>query len=355
MTQPAAASPPPHLDPPALRLTGPADLVATVPHLISFVPQESLVVLALSPTGRPGRGGVLATVRVDLAGDPVGQVVPFLAQVRRNGAAQLLALLYPRADAAAGPLDALVDDLSEAAADERIELLDALRVEPEPEGWRWWSYLCHEPRCCPPEGQHVDAVVVPVAEAVGHGLVALPSRSAVEAELVPDLARVRAVRDAVRRLPPPPHRDDTRRCREELAVADAILAGRPGQLQAGAAARLLRALGCLRLRDALLDTSAHDAAAVRQVWLDLTRCAPVPERAAPATLLAAGHLADGGGVRATVALAAALEADPTYRLAGLLEECLSRAVPPQESLAVLVEAAAVERAAIGRSLPSRRT
>ncbi|WP_353939655.1 DUF4192 family protein, partial [Micromonospora sp. b486] len=59
-------------------------------------------------------------------------------------------------------------------------MLDALRVT---EG-RWFSYLCAEPSCCPPEGTPYDPAAARSARRrVFAGQVALPDRAALAAQV----------------------------------------------------------------------------------------------------------------------------------------------------------------------------
>jgi hypothetical protein len=325
---------------PSLRLSGPSDLVAAVPHLLGFAPQLSLVVVALR---RPPRAAprIEATLRVDLTDDPVAQVEPFLHSVRDQGAHDVVVLAYPGVGGEPWSWDELVDDLRGVAEAADLEVADVLRVETRRGGWRYWSLQCRNPQCCPAEGRHVSADAPVVAEAVGRGLVALASRGDVEAELQTDVCRMLDVTAALRgrRV----GRTDAWR-RRELAWADALLTGELGPPVAPRdAARLLTALRDVRVRDALLVTPGATADRSQQVWADLARAAPSRLRAAPATLLAASHLATGGGVRATVALEVALRADPGYTLAGLLHRAVVAAVPPRELVRLLVAAAEVER------------
>ena len=78
-----------------------------------------------------------------------------------------------------------------------LQVLDALRVT----DGRWWSYLCTEPDCCPPEGRRYDPTANQVtASAVFAGQVALPDRAALVAQVAPVDG---PARDAMRARPPP--------------------------------------------------------------------------------------------------------------------------------------------------------
>lgn len=338
---PPAASPSPS-DVSVLRLSGPSDLVATVPYLLGFTPERSLVVVALRQGCRPGDAvSVVATVRLDLDDDVESVLNYYVPQVRGHGADRLVALAYP-GDDGTDPLGSLAE-VVEIAGHHEVDVLDTLLVRSEPTGWRWWSATCEDPCCCPAEGHHVDAYAPAVAEAVGAGLVALPSRADVEREITPDPERVRSVQAALRRLTPPAAEDRRTWQETELRWATALMHRPRLPLSARRAARLLVAISDSQVRDCLLPMPEQSSALATACWADLTRCAPSSHRAAPASLLAAAHLAEGGGVRATVAVAAALDADPTYLLAGLLQDALTHAVPPPVISQTLAKAAAQSR------------
>jgi hypothetical protein len=82
-----------------------------------------------------------------------------------------------------GPLvTPVADALRDAAARTGVELLDVLRVQ----DGRFWSYLCREPSCCPPEGVPFDAAAHPAAAVLaGAGLPVLASRDALAATIAP--------------------------------------------------------------------------------------------------------------------------------------------------------------------------
>ena len=75
----------------------------------------------------------------------------------------------------AGPLRAAL----QAAG---ITVRDLLRVE----DGRYWSYVCQDPGCCPPEGVAFDGPAHPAAAALtAAGLDVLPGRAALAASLAP--------------------------------------------------------------------------------------------------------------------------------------------------------------------------
>ncbi len=155
---------------PRLSVRSPADLIAAVPYLLGFHPTDSIVVVALS-----GKRIVFAA-RGDLPGDadPYEPGQHIAAVTARQGADSATVVGY-------GPATRVTPAVA-ALAEAGLAVLDALRVT----DGRWWSYLCTEPECCPPEGTRYDpqSSAVPAA-AVFAGQVALPDRAALAAQVAP--------------------------------------------------------------------------------------------------------------------------------------------------------------------------
>jgi Domain of unknown function (DUF4192) len=140
------------LDEPAqLRTTlkEPAEVIAMIPYLLGFTPTDSLVVVALvGPRSRLG-----PCLRLDLPhsdGDGVAQA-RYLVEVLIEHRFAPVILVAFTADASRA--DAVVRPLRRGLAWHRITVCEALRAD----GRRWWSYTCHNPACCSPEGTPYDA------------------------------------------------------------------------------------------------------------------------------------------------------------------------------------------------------
>jgi hypothetical protein len=110
-------------------------------------------------------------------------------------------------------------------------------------------------------------------------------------------------------------------------------AGGPG-VDAEEGPRLTVSLASRTIRDGALrwlGGPQHDAA--QALWLDLTRAAPPPWGAAPATLLALHVYVRGDGAFARVSAERALTDDPDHALARLVLQLLDAGVPPDTVLA----------------------
>jgi len=104
-------------------------------------------------------------------------------------------------------------------------------------------------------------------------------------------------------------------------------------------ARLAWGLRDADLRDRALTLALGESApGAEVVWTELTRRAPAPLDAAPATLLAVSAWLRGDGALANVALDRALDSEPGYTLAGLLRTALDACLPPAVVRQVIREA-----------------
>lgn len=327
---------------PQLRLNSPVDILAAVPYLLGFHPTDSLIVLGLLDDH------MIFQSRVDL---PQRQVPPTsdldafaryltdLATAQRANSVILIGY---------GPEDLVVPAVlatGTAMTRRSIAVVESLRVT----GNRYWSLGCTDPGCCPTNGQPYEVATSRVAaEATLAGRVALPDREALVATLAgpqgddlvaieqaTDKASLRLARTTAQRLRLDSRRaytDAARRYRDHRQLPDPGIAWLTVLLEAD---RQLRDLAWRRIEQEPFDET-HTL-----LWADvLRRCAP-SVAAAPAVLLGYACWRIGDGIRAGVAVQRALDCDPQYAPALLLDEILRRAVPPPA-------AASAERPAAGK-------
>ncbi len=318
---------------------GSADgILAVVPHLLGFHPADSLVML--------GIGGPHARIRLafryDLPDPPEDELAVDIAEhaatvLRRQHLAMAIAVGYGPGKAVTPVVDVVVPALRKAG----IAVQDVLRVE----GGRYWSYLCGDPQCCPPDGVAFDTAGHPASAALAAaGLTVRADRAALADTVAPVAGAAQSMREAVQRA---------RRKAGHLIDLEAAAAGRDPFLpiaDAGrravkqAIARYRRggeltdhdeiawlgvALGDLRVRDdawARMDPRFNDAH--RRLWIELVRYLPGDVVAAPAALLAFTAWQAGDGALASVAIERALEADPEYSMALLVADALHAGLPP---------------------------
>ncbi|MER7459049.1 DUF4192 domain-containing protein [Micromonospora sp. NPDC126480] len=330
-------------DIPRLSVRSPGDLIAAVPYLLGFHPADSVVVVAMRgkrvtfaarsdlsdlagpvDAGRPAAG----------AGGPVEPARHVAAVVARQLADRATVLGYGTASRVTPAVDAVCAALAEAG----IPVLDALRVT----DGRYWSYLCDEPECCPPDGRPYDARASEItAAAVFAGQVALPDRDALVAQVAPvegtertglRLATERALRRRADLVDAAPAADllggRALRAASRAAIRVALRRYRRSErIDDDEVAWLSLLLTDLTVRDHAWErTDGRDADIA--LWTDVLRRAEPEFIAAPGALLAFAAWRAGHGALAAVALERVLTVHPDYSLALLLDDLLRRGVPP---------------------------
>lgn len=346
-----------------LRLTGPADLIATLPYQLGFQPKRCLIVVCFG--GDSGkRLGLIQ--RIDLA--PEAQL-----EVAVDSLAPALLREEPYAVVIVGYEDTkgeaiqMVDAVAGMAAELGIRVKDSFIVR----DGRLFTPTCTDPQCCPPEGTVLEVAPAIVAEYVARGVAPLQSREALEAsieatpeanaqvivEIAEEMERqFEAMRDAH-----PSEREEVwRQIHVEASEAwGRILTGTaPYPADSGdlyhddvAAAVLVLIDGAYR--DALMnyltpgllppdveidaDTRGFIGLLpplpkdVKDVQRRLvTLCATVPDGAAapPLTVLASYAWWLGDGALTVAALKRALRCDPEYPLAQLLSRMVAMGLRP---------------------------
>lgn len=312
-------------DTPTLRIKNPVDLLASVPLLLGFHPEESVVLLTVGGAADP------FYARVDLPTGPpeLDAVVEDLGAVAVRHGLRNVALVMFTDDAALARLvhDAFVVALETRAVDVRL----ALRAD----GARWFplSGLGGDPE----EGEPYDLETHPFTlHAMLEGRVVHASRDDLGDSLLPqDPDAVERVAEALsvagdRLLASPgdrPHlvaegRWVQRRLRRALAVGDERLSDEE-------VGRLLAGLLSTEVRDvAWAEMTRANARSHVDLWRDVVRRAPREALAPAATLLAFASWLAGDGALSWCALDRAREADPDYSMAALVERALTCAVPP---------------------------
>jgi hypothetical protein len=310
-----------------VRIRCPQDAIAVLPHLLGFHPSPGSLAVITCTASR-----ITLTLRYDIppadqAADLTEHLVGVLASqyvdevivIGYGPAARVTPILTATRDALAG----------------LVTVHEILRVT----GGRWWSLMCQDPSCCPPEGTACDsAATIAAAQLTGHGSVPLPTRESLAATIAPVTGPVaRKMREATRRAERTAirliTRDDPRALWKSglAAVQRAISAYRAGGAISPDArhAWLALVLTQLPVRDdawARMDSGHRDAHL--RLWTDVVRHAQPGYVAAPASLLAFTAWQDGNGVLANVALDRALEDDPDYSLALLFREAVNGCLPP---------------------------
>ncbi|MGR6924591.1 DUF4192 domain-containing protein [[Actinomadura] parvosata] len=322
--------------PTTIRLRTSADLIAIVPYLIGYRPDQGLVLV--------GFNNDLLTValRSDLPDQPCDRdefVTQTVRMLVREAAPRVALIGYGPAEHITPYLHAFATALS--AHD--IGILDLLRCQ----NGRYWSYLCRNPACCPPEGTPYDpGSNRAAAHAVLAGLVALPDKQALQQLLQPVQGQERTIMTAATAAAharaeaklATPDLDERYWFTEGLQHADKChqhaQAGRP--IPADDLAWLGVLLTAVLVRDiAYTLHRQYGTHVARRLWIDVTRTIDPAYAAAPATILAFLALHHGETTLARFAAERALQAEPDYSFARLILATLPHGIPPAESDAEL--------------------
>jgi hypothetical protein len=315
----------------ALTARTPEDVLAMVPVVLGFVPEESVAMLtfgAATPfharVDLPGRadGAVVEADVEEPVEEEVGEVVDqLLAPARLHGVRQVLFVLYT-----ADELLARTTARALVRAFERhgIEVIEALRAD----GCRWYAATGRRAGI-PPWGVPYDVSAHPfLVRAVLDGRVTHRSREELRGTVATDPEAVAGVVVALAELTGDPRAEGAAdpAWAGELVVRHVAAGTRPSDAEVG---RLLRGMLDLDVRDAtwapLRRATARDHV---RFWSDIVRRAPAPLLTGPAAVLALAAWLAGHGALAWCALDRCAEADPDDSLATLVAEVLQRAVPP---------------------------
>src|SRR3954469_15454362 len=326
-------------DQPVLKLRRPDDVLTAVPYLLGFHPQRSLVVLGLHGPRR--RVGV--TLRVDLDLEP-DELAPTVVRALENDSDDEAFVLLYDPDESRGdrgtPGQALVHRLRRDLRAARIRLRDAYRIA----DGRWWSYLCRNPRCCPPAGAPVPTSVasdssVIAATAVHAGMTALPDRDALRKTLEPAAPWIRAASEQAldrlgdllaERLEAAGTRGVLDEFLEQVRTLVVRFEDRRAELTGDEAATVAVALHSISVRDRVVTwTIGERAEALQRLLVEVVRRVGSPENVPVATVLAWSAYLKGNGGLANVALEIVFATDPQYSLALLVDQALQNGLPPE--------------------------
>lgn len=304
-----------------------AEIVAAAPYVIGFHPADSVVVI-----GTAG-GTITFGMRYDLP--PPGATGE--DEVARLVARQDLANATVIGYGPPGRVTPAVLRLADSLAHAGVRVIDVLRVG---EG-RWWSYRCADLRCCPPDGRPVDTSLP--AAAVFQGLVALPDRQSLVAQVAPVAGAARremAVATERARRPADP--------RGTVRTAEAAF--RSGRTPT---ADQVAVLGVALADHGVLEYALNrtlrtgDEWRVR-LWTEVLRRVEPAYVPGPACLLALAAWRCGDGSLARVAVDRALKEDPRHPTAVVLDDLLSAGIGPAAMVKLAPPRKRAQRTRAGR-------
>ena len=321
-----------------ISLRSPAALCCAIPHLLGFHPEHSAVLVWLAD------GGILLTQRLDLPDHDVPIDAWTTALWSHQGvhhADEVIAVLCVDGTDA-GPRNPVLQQAAAAIQERARESSIAVRDVIVRQADRWWSLMCADVDCCPPEGQAIPSDLASRVGALfsadgGPGTAPpLESRDDVVATLDRDeqsaaeiastgiLQRIRSRSAASRER----WRDSA------LANMLAWCSSGAGRDNPRRSAHLLLAVRDIRVRDTLLwELSRTEPEPLRTACAQLVRLlrrAPEGDTAPVASAAALVLWLLGDGVRASAASDRALADDPHYVLAQMLTASITGGLPPAE-------------------------
>ncbi|MGP3986742.1 DUF4192 domain-containing protein [Streptomyces sp. 3N207] len=350
----------------SVSLRDPAELAEALPYLLGFYPDDSLVVVALH--GERGRFGGRLRIGIPETESSWPAFAPQIAECldsssQARGARPDGALIFLCQEPGEGHtgrdvmerLRPLVQELRRACGNLEMPVYEALCLS---EG-RYYSYVCPDPRCCPPEG-------VPLAEANTSAMAVAAAYAG-----VPMHGSLREMERRLLPLGPPFAEEQTRvldsvsaeltprmlssKGRKQVRTDTLALIGRlmerfqrcsptaatnvgqdahdDGLLSHDEAASAILGLQDRETRDEAAEwMEGADVGPALRLWRALARrCAGPYIGYAAALLTLAGWVAWSGGdvPTARVALGLALRTDPDYLFAQLLHHACNEGLDPK--------------------------
>ncbi|MGY4712683.1 DUF4192 domain-containing protein [Mycolicibacterium sp. CBM1] len=314
------------------RLTNPGALIAALPAVLGFVPERSLILVALE------HGQLGAVMRLDLSRALNGELHHLADVASSSGAERVVAVIVDAKGAQCAMCNDdyrdICDVLTEALAEHDMELYAAHVVDRIEAGGTWHCVdgcgaggAVDDPRASPLAAAAVlDGRRLYRRRADLKAVVALsdPDHSAA---LVTVIEKRAAVREAEWLAEP----DGCGRRDVEAAITLSARVCDGGNLDDDELARLACALTDVAVRDTLYALAVGaDAGRAETLWALLARTLPEPWRSEALVLLAFSAYARGDGPLAGLSLEAALTGNPDHRMAGMLDSALQSRMRPEQ-------------------------
>lgn len=335
---------------PEFNIRRPGSLIAALPAVLGFVPEQSLVLVSIDD----GQMGCVMRLDLSLAmTDELDHLAEVAAASQPHAAIAVIvdeegADCQHCRDIHAG----LADTVEEGLSLHGIELTAAYVVDRVAAGGHW-----HCACGCAMRGVIEDPSASPLAvAAVLDGRRLYRRRADLQEIVEPDESRGERMRAVIAGLPAP---SGSRRRAQARADIESALASAAqladGQCPADAQlARLAVALTDPQVRDTLYALAVGEfAGQAESLWVELSRALPPPWRAEALVLLAFSAYARGDGPLAGISLDAALRCAPEHRMAGMLDTALQSGMRP-EQIRELAISGYRQADRLGVRLPPRR-
>jgi hypothetical protein len=307
-------------------LTSPHDLLAAIPFLIGYHPENSLVLVALKDDC------VGMAMRVDMPTDIAPESYDLLASHFQREAADA-ALIVAYVDLETDPEPVLINT-SAALLRAGISIKESLIVS----DGRYRSMLCHDSECCPPLGSPIPDIDSSRI-AAEHVIAGHPMPFANVSGLVQSIAALPSAMEEswqseVRAFWIESDSENLLDLQRDGATAVIDLAGEYAQGRGAEdrelVARVIGRISDIQVRDYALGSHNEETAdAYWQMWRELLLIAPRGFVAPIASIFAALAYERGEGALAHKALDRALADDERYSLALLLRRVFTAGWPPQ--------------------------
>ncbi|MEI8261014.1 MAG: DUF4192 domain-containing protein [Actinomycetes bacterium] len=301
-------------------LASPSSLVASLPFLVGFTPEESVVLVWLR------EGSIVLTQRADLPRVVRQDWLLTLWQHATAPEADAIVIVGTSSDPR---VSRVVVSVAEYAVARGLVVRDALVVS----NGSWSSVLCSEPSCCCHQPQAIpESVRMAVAAEFAYlGVAPATSRQSLEIEVQArvDPLVIRQLSQRGIRRPSTVHAVEVWRNRA-IDETCAWLTGSPESR--ASLARVIAGLQDVRVRDVFLwDCASAEHDALRRVIPRLqegVRCAPESLVAPVATVCAVVWWLLGDGARARLSIGRCVQADPEYLLGQLIAQAIAAGLPP---------------------------
>ena len=316
-------------------LTSPHDLLAAIPFLIGYHPQDSLVLVALKDEA------VGMAMRVDMPVGVSAEGYDLLAShFLRDGADGAFIVAY----VGAGEVDPenVLINTSAALVRAGIDIKESLIVRNN----RFRSMICSDLTCCPPEGSAIPDLGSSRI-AAEHVIAGHPMPFENEDGLVQSIAALPSSfesvwADEVQAFWVSSDSEEIQELQRDGATAIIDLVGEyregRGAEDRELAARVIGRLSDIQVRDFALGSHTDESADYYwAMWRDLLRIAPRGFVAPIACLFAAMAYERGEGALAHKGLDRGLGDDDQYSLAHLLRRVFTAGWPPQSFSAMRTE------------------
>ena len=315
-------------------LTSPHDLLAAIPFLIGYHPENSLVLVALKDDS------VGMAMRVDMPTDIAPESYDLLASHFQREAADA-ALIVAYVDSQSDP-EAVLINTSAALLRAGISIKESLIVF----DGRYRSMLCHDSECCSPLGSPIPDIDSSRI-AAEHVIAGHPMPFANVSGLVQSIAALPSAMEEswqseVRTFWIESDSENLIDLQRDGATAVIDLAGEyvqgRGAEDRELVARVIGRISDIQVRDYALGSHNDETAdAYWQMWRELLLIAPRGFVAPIASIFAALAYERGEGALAHKALDRALADDERYSLALLLRRVFTAGWPPQSFSAMRAE------------------